>query len=81
MKRQIAQAVLLASDIREKSWVEDPMIEYDNMKFPQGHYTVPLSLAALQAVQKCKLEEEMAVPVALLLSTAWNDIIDWAKIV
>ena len=71
--KNFKKAVILSAEIREASWVNTPE------KVQLGHYKIDLHESSIAAVKQLNLSEEMAYPIYLLLTTAWNDISDWAK--
>lgn len=65
--KEIAQAFLKAVDIREDSWTQHNP--------DRGDYTKSME----QAAQEACSNKHMETLVTILLYTAWNDTIDWAK--
>lgn len=70
--QKLAKAILLAQDIRERSWTYSPGKEH-------GFYTTDHDEAAKQACEKLKMDNELIQVVYLLNVTAWNNVQIWAK--
>ena len=69
----IANALIIASDIRESSWKQaDAIHKY-------GAYQLTKYEAAEKAALKMGIPESFAQLVDILLSAAWNDSIAWAN--
>lgn len=66
------KAVLLSANIREASWVE-------SMEPFKSKYSLDLLQSTQKAIKELNLSIEMIIPVYLLLTTAWNDTLDWAN--
>lgn len=69
----LAEAVLRATEIREKSWVEDPHAIYDG-----GHYGYTLLASCSKALDDLGLPKELLLPLHLLVIYDPNSAIPWA---
>ncbi len=82
MKR-LAEAVLLAADIREKSFDQDAAdtLEKSDLLIKDFNdcYIKSLSQACDEAAEKVGFGQIDTQPIYLLLRYTWNDILDWAK--
>lgn len=79
---KFASVILRAAEIREESFdhkaadkAEKESNHVDFSKF----YRKDLYEASEEASKEAGLNPEMAQPISLLLITAWNDILAWAK--
>lgn len=68
MKR-LADAIQLAQLYREESWDGD-----------NDEYTMSIKEAADKAARDVGFDTRGTEPVYLLITLAWNDIADWAKL-
>lgn len=73
----LASMVVYAASIREASFIQDnrSAAPAGNDAKP-GHYAISIEDACLKA---CEGSRDAARPIQIMLTTAWNDSLEWAK--
>ena len=71
----MAETILLAARIREKSWNSDP----DPRNIIGCRYEIAIEKAVSQAIIETKMDPKFTTPIVLMLCNSWNDSLEWAN--
>jgi len=85
MDKKLGKVILLAAEIREKSYDKKAADKYEKSLKPGSYmdfgqfYKLDLMQSVKKAIEQFKMDKALAFPVYLLLSYCWNDIKAWAE--